>query len=181
MDQSALSYQLAAFNRWLKPRTPKVKFTADEDRKLRVLVGASAAPDWTAIARELPNRTPRQCRERWQHYLAPQVSVAPWTPAEDALLATLQSVRRSDWAGIASVMLGQTNNAVKNRWHTLQRRVKGRRSARSQPPNEQRADTETNWSNDGLSEGGFAFGLTATASDDDNGAFFQFLEGRFDE
>jgi hypothetical protein len=63
----------------IEPRTKKIarhKFTPEEDKVLRNLVAQFGKSDWAAIAQRLENRTPRQCRERWKHYLSPEVSTS---------------------------------------------------------------------------------------------------------
>ena len=55
------------------------QFTKEEDAKLIQLVQKYTANNFNAIAKELPGRSVRQCRERWKHYLSPSVRNTPWT------------------------------------------------------------------------------------------------------
>jgi hypothetical protein len=64
----------------------KCKFSADEDLQLTDLVAVHGDEDWITISCLIPGRNPRQCRERWRHYLSPTVSFTPFTRDEDALL-----------------------------------------------------------------------------------------------
>jgi hypothetical protein len=100
------------------PAKPKKKFSADQDEKIRELVGDQRFPDWKTIAEQIEGKNARQCRERYQHYLAPDVCPEPWTPDEDAHLSTLYAQFPNDWARIAERMSGRTNTGVKNRFHS---------------------------------------------------------------
>jgi hypothetical protein len=77
-----------------------------------------------------PGRTSRQCRERWENYLAPSARKTSWTPQEDQLLIESQQRWGNKWAKIASLIPGRTDNAVKNRWNSaLKRRIEISQSA----------------------------------------------------
>lgn len=59
---------------------------AEEDNKLRRLVGELGATKWSMISRRLKGRFGKQCRERWHNHLCPNINKAPWTPQEELLL-----------------------------------------------------------------------------------------------
>jgi hypothetical protein len=96
---------------------PKRKFSPEQDQRIRELVGDERFPDWAAIAEEIEGKNARQCRERYQHYLAPQVCGQPWTSEEDERLRELHATFGNDWARIAAQMPGRTNTGVKNRFN----------------------------------------------------------------
>jgi len=101
-----------------KARQPRQKFTREEDERLAELVGQEKFPNWGEVGRQMAEKTARQCRERYQHYLTPGLSQDDWTEEEDALLLGLHRQHGSNWALIAKHFLGRrTNNHVKNRWH----------------------------------------------------------------
>ena len=72
-----------------RKRKPKVAFTEKEDQALLALVQQYGNKDWTSIAKYMDSRTPRQCRERYNLYLRPDVKNTPWTEEEDDLLIRL--------------------------------------------------------------------------------------------
>jgi hypothetical protein len=44
--------------------------------------------DWLEVAKRVDGRTAKQCRERWQNHLNPDLKMGPFTAAEDLLLET---------------------------------------------------------------------------------------------
>jgi hypothetical protein len=77
--------------------------------------------EWDKIAVALENRTARQCRERWRHYLQPAIDRSPWTADEDALLAKEYARKGPQWSPISQLFPGRTMVNVKNRWTVLHR------------------------------------------------------------
>ncbi|MDR0632810.1 MAG: hypothetical protein LBF84_01585 [Holosporales bacterium] len=105
-------------------RTPKNKFTPEEDAQLTELVEQQLGVRyWKEIAEKMDGRNARQCRERWVNYLAPGVSNGPWTPVEDAVLTERYVKLGPKWNEIALFFPRRTDIHVKNRWILLQRRM----------------------------------------------------------
>lgn len=96
----------------------KCPFTIEEDRKLVQFVVANGPRNWGQIARELGNRTPKQCRERWNNQLDPMINKGPWTRQEDIIIAEQQRILGNKWAEISRLLPGRTDTLVKNRWNT---------------------------------------------------------------
>lgn len=95
------------------------KFSADEDQLLINLVSKYGQNDWRSIAQHLQNRTARQCRERWKHYLSPEVSKTPWSKEDDDLLLQKYEELGSQWSMIANSFPGRTDIGVKNHFISL--------------------------------------------------------------
>ena len=97
------------------------------------------AKKWSKIAEHLPGRIGKQCRERyalivfqtknccvgiviyiyicifrfrWHNHLNPNVSKAPWSADEDRLIAELHAKYGNQWAQIAKMLPGRTDNGV---------------------------------------------------------------------
>ncbi|OHS98154.1 Myb-like DNA-binding domain containing protein [Tritrichomonas foetus] len=102
---------------------PKIKFTKDEDERLRSIVTQLGEQDWDTIADHMPGRNQRQCRERWLNYLSPNVNREPWSAEEDALLIEKHNELGSRWVRIAKYFVGRSDTSVKNRWMVLQRKI----------------------------------------------------------
>lgn len=94
----------------------KLKFSQDEDQKLIELVNQYGENDWGTITLFMKGRNIRQCRERWKHYLSPEVSNAPWTEMEDALLNQKYLEFGPKWKKIAEFFPNRTYINVKNRF-----------------------------------------------------------------
>ena len=99
-------------------------FTAREDAVLEDCVESIGTSDWDSIAKNIPGRTARQCRERWTTYLSPDVNRTPWTPEEDGLLFDLLKTHGTKWGAIVPYFKNRTQNNVKNRWNTVIRKAK---------------------------------------------------------
>jgi hypothetical protein len=129
------SMMLSFRGRLLKPH---VKFTQEDDNRLRRLVKALGTVDWNAIADRMGGKNPRQCRERWINYLSPALNTAAWTLAEDALLMQKYLDFGGKWVQISKCFPNRTDCMIKNRFNKLQRRGRKQQSVvttiRCQPP-----------------------------------------------
>jgi hypothetical protein len=96
-------------------------FTHDEDELIRRLIETHGTGQWEAIASQFHDRTPRQIRDRWNHYLAPTVKLRPWVIDEDRLLLQVVEQIGPHWSAIAAAFPGRTDINLKNRWKKLQR------------------------------------------------------------
>ena len=99
-------------------------FTPKEDEILQNCVEKVGTGDWDTIAKQIPGRTARQCRERWTTYLSPAVNRTPWTPEEDGLLFDLLKAHGKKWGVIVGFFKNRTQNNVKNRWNTVVRKAR---------------------------------------------------------
>jgi hypothetical protein len=93
------------------------KFTAEEDERLRSLVDQIGPKNWDNIAHNMPNRTPRQCRDRYNNHLIGQTPHIPWAPEEDAIVIESHRSLGPKWVEIAKLLHGRLGIHVKNRWH----------------------------------------------------------------
>ena len=112
-------------------------FTPSEDAQLHFLV-LRYGMDWEKISNEMPNRSIRQCRERYMNYLAPGVVNGPWTPAEDQLLIEKQKIFGRKWTAIAKFFHNRSGANIKNRWSQMvsNGQVEDDRPSHYEPKNE---------------------------------------------
>jgi hypothetical protein len=65
----------------------------------------------------MPNRTARQCRDRYKNYLLDSLVCDAWAPGEDAIIVEKFREIGPKWVEIAKYLNGRSGNHVKNRWH----------------------------------------------------------------
>jgi hypothetical protein len=98
------------------------KWTADEDTKLREVVGAHGGKNWEAIASLVPGRTKLQCRNRWREASVRNIDpvtarAVKWTADEDKQLKNAVPAQGGkNWEDIAALVPGRTKQQCVNRW-----------------------------------------------------------------
>lgn len=93
------------------------KFTQEEDAKLCQLVNQYGAKKWDQIAKMMPGRTGRQCRDRYRNYLIPGFFNGQWSQEEDELLHEKFNQMGRQWARMMQFFPGRSANSLKNRWN----------------------------------------------------------------
>jgi hypothetical protein len=94
------------------------QWTQQEDDNLRSAVAHFGAQKWSEVARFVPTRTSKQCRERWFDRLAPDLKKGPFEPWEDHIVINKQREYGNKWAAIAGCLQGRSAASVKNRWYS---------------------------------------------------------------
>jgi hypothetical protein len=89
-----------------------------EDDLLMKAVGQIGSKKWADVAKLVPYRTSKQCRERWCNTLAPNVKHEPFEPWEDAIIVQKQRELGNRWSAITRELPGRSPNSVKNRWYS---------------------------------------------------------------
>ncbi|XP_055330184.1 uncharacterized protein LOC129582644 isoform X2 [Paramacrobiotus metropolitanus] len=122
----------------------KGNWSAEEDRRLAQLVeqylndAANAttrqerrglSTRWSEIAKELPGRVGKQCRERWHNHLRPDINKGRWSFSEEIIIFVCWKHWGSQWARIARLLKSRSDNRVKNHWNCHMKR----RLQRDQP------------------------------------------------
>ncbi|NXX46986.1 MYBA protein, partial [Tricholaema leucomelas] len=102
----------------LKKICNRVKWTRDEDERLKRLVEQHGTDDWAFIASHLQNRSDFQCQHRWQKVLNPELIKGPWTKEEDQrVIELVQKYGPKRWSLIAKHLKGRIGKQCRERWH----------------------------------------------------------------
>ncbi|KAI3913001.1 hypothetical protein MKX01_019124 [Papaver californicum] len=101
--------EVQCLHRWQKvlhPDLVKGPWTLEEDDKMMELVSKYGPSKWSLIAKELPGRIGKQCRERWHNHLNPEIKRDAWTVEEELALMNAHRLYGNKWAEIAKVLPG---------------------------------------------------------------------------
>ncbi|XP_041717731.1 myb-related protein A isoform X3 [Coregonus clupeaformis] len=96
----------------------KVKWSRDEDERLKKLVEQHGTDSWKLVANNFPGRTDGQCQHRWQKVLNPELVKGPWTKEEDQKVIDLvHKYGPKRWSVIAKYLQGRIGKQCRERWH----------------------------------------------------------------
>lgn len=108
------------------PLPPYSRWTPDEDERLKGLLAArrrehfrlNGSVRWSVVARSMPGRTGKQCREHWSQCLDPRINRNKLSPEECELLYQLvfQQGRR-DWSEMAKEFFKGRSQRKLQHWY----------------------------------------------------------------
>ena len=102
----------------LPPKPNKIvhPWKPEEDELLLQAVEEFGIKRWHLVAQRIPNRSRKQCRERYCNHLDPEIVKIPWSSQEDEILKQAKLEFGNKWTLIKQRLPGRTANQVKNRY-----------------------------------------------------------------
>ena len=109
------------WNNVLNPNLAKGSFSKEDDNAIHEWVKENGPVKWNLLSKHFPTcRTGKQLRERWYNCLAPH-NTSEWTPEEDFQIILWQQNLGNKWKEISNILVGRTENQIKNRWNKISR------------------------------------------------------------
>ncbi|KAH0793284.1 Myb-like DNA-binding domain containing protein [Histomonas meleagridis] len=93
-------------------------WSQQEDELLKSAIAQVGTKKWSNVAKFIPTRTSKQCRERWSNRLDPALKHSPYEPWEDQIIIEKQKEFGNRWTIIAELLPGRSPGSVKNRWYS---------------------------------------------------------------
>ncbi|GKZ00840.1 hypothetical protein MPSEU_001035700 [Mayamaea pseudoterrestris] len=112
-------------------RRKRTTWTDEEDERLKSIVAALDPNgirkcNWTDVARLMPERDSKQCRDRWLNHLDPALTKhcnTPWTREEDRKLIMFIKKHGTRWRLMQLTILpSRSELTIKNRWNSSMKR-----------------------------------------------------------
>ena len=100
-------------------------WTGEEDELLRELVSKHGTKNWVLVASKIGSKSSKQCSRRWKNFINMKTKTTLWTESEDEKLIAFHRELGNRWTEISRRFGDRTDNAVKNRWHSLCRKNPG--------------------------------------------------------
>ena len=101
-----------------KEKSRKKAWDEEQDNKLLGMIAEIGPHQWEQMAATMEGRSGKQCRERWHNQLNPLLKKTAWSVEEDWILYILHETVKNRWAEITNVLLGRSDNSIKNYWNS---------------------------------------------------------------
>ncbi|KAL8139491.1 hypothetical protein V2J09_005512 [Rumex salicifolius] len=99
------------------------RWTDEEDKELRKIV-RDIGEQWARIGRLMGGRKGKQCRERWNNHLRPDIKkYTTWSEEEEETIVQIHQREGTKWAKLCKILSGRTENSIKNHWNSTKRKV----------------------------------------------------------
>ncbi|KAJ3436675.1 snRNA-activating protein complex subunit [Anaeramoeba flamelloides] len=110
---------LKRYRKILNIETKKGMWTDIEDNLLVNAIKLFGDSNWSQVSVFVYGRNSKQCRERWNNQLNPDINRSQFTVEEEELLIQKQKELGNKWTTIAQFFENRPDNMIKNAWHSL--------------------------------------------------------------
>lgn len=97
----------------------RAKFTPEDEKLMAKLVEEFGENNWKTIASYFPNKTAKQCRDRWKNYADPKLNHGEWNVKEDNIVIDKYQEFGSSWSQISLFLKNRSPNDIRYRWIKL--------------------------------------------------------------
>lgn len=97
------------------------KFTAKEDQIIQHFVNIIGSHKWEFIAKFVPGRSAKQCRDRYMNNLKPGLMKVEWDENEDKQLIDLYTKYGPKWSLFCKYLKNRNRTCIKSRFLFLQK------------------------------------------------------------
>lgn len=111
----------------ISPQKSRHRFSKEEDERLIKIIknyDKKKVIDWAEVAEAMPNRTSRQCRERYLNYLNEKTKKGNWTKEEDDIIIKLYEILGPKWSKMVQYLNNRSNIDIKNHFSSIVRNKK---------------------------------------------------------
>ena len=98
----------------LTMQNTKLRFTIEEDTKLREAVRLYGTNNWVAVAKYVTKRNPRQVKSRYINHADPSLDKSDLRPEEVEKLIQLRAVHGNNWGTISLYLPNRAPDYIKN-------------------------------------------------------------------
>ncbi|KAG2454847.1 hypothetical protein HYH02_000679 [Chlamydomonas schloesseri] len=105
------------------PKQSRKWSSAEVEALLKAVAALGSSDDinWVEVAKSVPTRSGKQCREKWRNDLRPDISKDPWSSREEYIVCRVHCQVGNQWADIARFLPGRAENSIKNHYNATLR------------------------------------------------------------
>lgn len=104
-----------------RSKRTKKAFTAKEDQIIQHFVNIIGSHKWEFIAKFVPGRSAKQCRDRYMNNLKPGLMKIEWDHSEDEQLIDLYEKYGPKWSLFCNYLKNRNQTCIKSRYLFLQK------------------------------------------------------------
>jgi len=120
-------------------------WSISDDKLLQEYVSKHGSKKWSKCSLRIPGRTNKQCIERYNYILNPEVNKSEWSPKENYIIFNKYIEYGGKLSKISSLLAGRTDITIKNRFYSTLRKYYNKLSQNEN--NNKQINMNSNFSN----------------------------------